>query len=464
MFLKQYYLACLSHASYLIGDERTKSAVVVDPQRDVDGYLADAQQRGFRIERVFLTHFHADFLAGHLELAARTGAVIHLGARASADFDFSGLRDGETIELGDVRLQILETPGHTPEGISILVTDLARDPQTPHAILTGDTLFIGDVGRPDLLTSKGLSAEQLASAMYDTLRAKILPLPDSTIVYPAHGAGSACGKNISQDTSSTLGVQKRLNWALQPMERAEFVRRLTGDLPAMPAYFAYDADLNRRRRKTLEESLAERFRPLTLDQALAKVAAGAWLLDAREPGDWTAGHLAGSVSVGLSGTYASWVGALIPPERELVLIAPPGREREAAVRLGRIGFDRIAGYLEGGADAWRGRPDLVRTCGRVTARGLADLLAHADAPCLLDVRTQGEWDAGHLAGARHIPLPQLQARASELPRDTPIAIHCRGGYRSVIAMSLLERQGLGPLTDLEGGYMAWEAERQPTVC
>lgn len=463
MILQQTYLACLSHASYLIGDERTHSAVIVDPQRDIDGYLAEAKQRGLTIDRVFLTHFHADFLAGHIDLAARTGAKIHLGAKARADFDFISMHDGETIEFGDVRLKILETPGHTPEGISILVFDLARNATTPHAILTGDTLFIGDIGRPDLLTSVGLSARDLALAMYDTLREKILPLPDSTIVYPAHGAGSACGKNISRETSSTLGVQKRVNWALQPMEREEFVRKLTSEQPDMPAYFAFDADLNRRNLVTLEENLSQHFRPLTLDQGLERVSAGALILDAREPGDWTGGHLAGSVNIGLSGSFASWVGALIPPERELVLVAPAGREREAAVRLGRIGFDRIAGFIATGAQAWRNRSELVRKSERFSPSGLAGQLAIPGAPLVLDVRAQSEWDVGHLAGATHIPLPQLEARAAELPRNRRIAVHCAGGYRSVIAVSLLERQGIGPLSDLEGGYMAWKAAQLPTV-
>jgi rhodanese-related sulfurtransferase len=343
------------------------------------------------------------------------------------------------------------------------VFDEARDARAPQAILTGDTLLIGDIGRPDLLTTKGLTPRDLASAMYDTLREKILPLPDATVVYPAHGAGSACGKNISKETSSTLGVQKRLNWALQPLEREEFVRRLTSDQPAMPAYFPYDAELNQKRRATLEASLAERFVPLALDEALANAAAGALLLDAREPGDWAAGHLAGSVNVGLSGTYASWVGALIPADRELVLIAPPGREREAAVRLGRIGFDRVAGYLAGGAEAWRGRPELVRWSRRFSPAGFAEELARADAPCVLDVRTRAEWNEGRIAGAVHIPLAELEARAGELPRARPIAVHCRGGYRSVIAVSLLERRGLGPLSDLEGGILAWRAAGLATV-
>jgi glyoxylase-like metal-dependent hydrolase (beta-lactamase superfamily II)/rhodanese-related sulfurtransferase len=463
MILQQIYLACLSHSSYLIGDERSHTAAVVDPQRDIDGYLAEAKKRGLKIEHVFLTHFHADFLAGHIELAARTGARIYLGAKSRAEFEFTPLHDGDKIEFGDVRLEILETPGHTPEGISIVVFDQAKDARTPQAVLTGDTLFIGDVGRPDLLAAEGLSARDLALMMYDTLRNKYSALPDSTIVYPAHGAGSACGKQMSADTFSSLGAQRSANWALQPMEREAFVRELTSAQPDLPPYFAFDSMANRKQHVTLDENLQRRLVPLFLEQALESVEAGAWILDAREPSEWAAGHLVGSINVGLSGKYASWVGAIIEAERELVLVAPAGKEREAALRLGRIGFDRIAGFLAGGETAWRERPELVRTSRRVDAAQLASELAQKKPPFLLDVRTQTEWDEGHLEHAVHVPLTQLQARTGELPRDRAIAIHCKGGYRSVIAASLLERAGLGPLSDLEGGYMAWIAEKMPIV-
>lgn len=457
MLFQPFYLTCLAHASYFIGDERTKTAVVVDPQRDVDGYVEVADRHGLTIRHVILTHFHADFVAGHLELAARTGATIHLGARARAEFAFSPLSDGQRLELGDVVLQALETPGHTPEGISILVFDSRKASGAPRAILTGDTLFIGDVGRPDLMASRGFTAEELAGAMYDSLRAKILPLADETIVYPAHGAGSACGKNISKETSSTLGVQRRVNWALQPMDRAEFVRRLTASPAPMPAYFAYDAQANREARATLDDSLAKALVPMSAERFLKAIEDGAVALDSREPGEWTAGHLAGSINVGLSGAFASWVGALIREDQPLVLVAPVGRERETALRLGRIGFDRVMGYLDGGFAALAGWPDRIRRNARLEPAGLARERAQAKPTFLLDVRTQTEWDEGHLAGAKHVPLPELEARVGELPRGERIAVHCKGGYRSVIALSLLERHGLGPLVDLEGGYMAWRA-------
>ena len=266
MVLKQYYLGCLAHASYLVADEASGEAVVVDPQRDVDEYVADAQELGCRIGHVFLTHFHADFLAGHLELRDRAGAAIYLGARANAEYDFTPLADHETLDVGDVRLEVLETPGHSPESISILVYDRAKDADRPHAVLSGDTLFIGDVGRPDLRASLGWSAEELGALLYDSVHTKLLPLPDETLVYPAHGAGSLCGKHLSTDTVSTIGVQRKYNYALQPMTRDEFVAVVTADQPDTPAYFGYDAVLNTKERPTLHEALEEELRPISLDE------------------------------------------------------------------------------------------------------------------------------------------------------------------------------------------------------
>ena len=325
MMLKQYYLGCLAHASYLIADEQTGTAVVVDPQRDIEQYLDDAQQHGLHIRYVFLTHFHADFLAGHLELRDRVGATICLGARAEADYAFRPFSDGETLELGQVRLQILETPGHTPEAISVLVYDLDQDAQHPHAVLTGDTLFIGDVGRPDLMASSGITADALAGMLYDSLHQKLLPLPDATLVYPAHGAGSMCGRNLSTDTVSPLGVQKRYNYALQPMSKADFIRLVTADQPETPAYFAYDALLNRRERPTLDQALARELNPLALDEVLRLLQTGAQVLDVRDPADFEGAHLAGSINIGLGGSYATWAGTLLERDKPIVLVAEPGR-------------------------------------------------------------------------------------------------------------------------------------------
>lgn len=375
MWLKQYYLGCLAHASYLIADEASGTAVVVDPQRDIDQYLRDADQHQFHIDYVFLTHFHADFLAGHIELRDRLGATICLGAQAQADFDFRRFAQGDTLDFGRVRLEILETPGHTPEAISILVYDLDQHPEHPHAVLTGDTLFIGDVGRPDLMASVGRSSTELAGMLYDSLREKLLPLPDETLVYPAHGAGSMCGKNLSSDTFSTLGTQRLFNYALQPMSKDEFIALVTADQPEAPPYFSYDAMLNRRERPTLEQTLHQVLKPLTLDEVLRQMNAGAQVLDVRDAADFEAGYLHGSVNVGLQGNFATWAGTVLEQGTPIVLIAPLGHEEEAAMRLGRIGFDHVVGYLSGGAEALRTKPELIRSIERMTATQLVALLA-----------------------------------------------------------------------------------------
>jgi rhodanese-related sulfurtransferase/glyoxylase-like metal-dependent hydrolase (beta-lactamase superfamily II) len=463
MILKQYYLGCLAHASYMIADEHTGLAVVVDPQRDIEQYLNDAARQGWQIRYVFLTHFHADFLAGHLELRDRLGATICLGARAQADYAFQPFADGETLELGTVRLHILETPGHTPEGISILVYDLQKDTRNPYAVLTGDTLFIGDVGRPDLMGSIGVSADELAGMLYDSLHQKLLTLPDDTLVYPAHGAGSMCGKNLSTDTFSPLGVQRRYNYALQPMRKEEFIRLVTADQPEAPAYFAYDAMLNRREHETLDQTLAHELQPLSLEAVLRLQNSGAIVLDVRDPADYEGSHMAGSTNIGLGGSYATWAGTVLQREKPIVIIAEPGREAEAALRLGRIGFDYVAGYLEGGMQALATRADLVRRTERITAATLAEQLAEPAPPLVLDVRTPREWAAKHIAGSVNIPLNHLAERCSEIPPDRHIVVHCASGYRSAIAVSLLEQHGITRLADLVGGFAAWEASQLQTV-
>ena len=464
MIFKQYYLACLSHASYLIADEETKTAAIVDPQRDVDEYLADAEARGVVIRHVFLTHFHADFVAGHVELHARTGAAIHLGARAEADFEFERMRDGESLSFGKVRLQFLETPGHTPEGVSILVYDLARDAKAPHAVLTGDTLFIGDVGRPDLMASAGMSAPELAGMMYDSLHGKLMKLPDETLVYPAHGAGSSCGKNLSKETVSTIGAQRASNYALQPMSKAAFVAMATSNLPAAPAYFSHDANENRRQHGTLAENLERALEPLTLARTLELQKSGAIVLDVRDPAEFEPEHLAGSVNIGLGGRFASWAGSLLDPRAHIVLIAARGKEREAATRLARVGFDGVVGFLEGGFDAVRTRPDLIRCIERWSPEKLAERLDAHEPPLVLDVRNPGEWDEVRIEGSLLIPLDKLEGRLRSLPRDRKIAIHCASGYRSSIAASLIERAGIDGLADLIGGIQAWQGAGRPTEC
>ena len=343
MILKQYYLGCLAHASYLLGDEQSGTAVIVDPQRDIHQYLADAEMLGLHIRHVFLTHFHADFVAGHLELRDRCGASIHLGSRAKAEYAFIPMNDGDTLEFPGLRLQVLHTPGHTIESISILVFDLGKDKSNPYAVLTGDTLFIGDVGRPDLRASLGWSASDLGSYLYDSLHTKLLTLPDNVLVYPAHGAGSLCGKNLSSDTVSSLGDQRRFNYALKPMSKEEFVRLVTADQPDAPPYFTYDAILNTRERTLLDTSLEQVLKPVELDELLELGDKGAQILDVRDPAEYAKGHLAGSINVGLGGQYATWAGTVLDRAKLIVIVAEPGREQEAALRLGRIGFDHVLG-------------------------------------------------------------------------------------------------------------------------
>jgi glyoxylase-like metal-dependent hydrolase (beta-lactamase superfamily II)/rhodanese-related sulfurtransferase len=457
MLLKQYYLGCLAHASYLIADETTGIAIVVDPQRDIEQYLHDTAQHGWHIQYVFLTHFHADFLAGHIELRERVGAAICLGARAQAEFAFTPFAHGDTLTCGQVQLKILETPGHTPEAISILVYDLQQDATRPHAVLTGDTLFIGDVGRPDLMASVGIAPTALAGMLYDSLHQHLLTLPDETLVYPAHGAGSMCGKNLSTDTFSTLGVQRQWNYALQPMSKEAFIQLVTADQPEAPAYFAYDAMLNRRERLTLTDTLQQELRPLTLDDVLRRMNTGAQVVDVRDPEAFETAYLTGSVNIGLQGNFATWAGTVLAQETPLILIADPGQEAEAAMRLGRIGFDCVVGYLEGGAQALRARPDLVRRIARLTAPELATALGGVQPPLVLDVRGPGERATKHIEGSLHIPLPHLTRQLHTLPRDRTVVLQCAGGYRSAIAASIVAQHGMTDIADLVGGLAAWEA-------
>jgi rhodanese-related sulfurtransferase/glyoxylase-like metal-dependent hydrolase (beta-lactamase superfamily II) len=463
MILKQYYLGCLAHASYLLGDETSATAIVVDPQRDIEQYLADAEKFGLHIRHVFLTHFHADFVAGHLELRDRCGATIHLGRRAEAEYAFVPMTNGNSLEFPGLRLQVLETPGHTIESISILVFDLHNDPARPHAVLTGDTLFIGDVGRPDLRASLGWTASDLGAHLYHSLRNKLLTLPDDTLVYPAHGAGSLCGKQLSSDTVSSLGDQRRMNYALQPMSKEAFIRLVTADQPDAPQYFTYDAILNTRERVTLDSNLEKVLQPVTLDEIICLGEAGAQVLDVREPAEFAKGHLAGSINIGLGGQYATWAGTLLDRVRPIVIVAEPGREQEAALRLGRIGFDHVRGYLDGGMAALAERPDLVWPTERVTAAMIAEELAGADPPLVLDIRNPREWKTRHIPESLNIPLNHMQERIAEVPRDRRIALHCAGGYRSSIAASILHQYGVTDLIEMAGGIAAWDAAKLPVV-
>ena len=459
MILKQFYLPCLAHASYLIGDEVTDTAAVVDPQRDVDRYLAFAAEHGLQIKHVFLTHLHADFVAGHLELRDRLGATIYLGAKAQAEYRFTPLSDGSVIEFGRVRLRALETPGHTPESISIIVFDLDRNESEPYAVLTGDTLFIGDVGRPDLRASLGWSATDLGALLFDSLHSKLLPLPDASLVYPAHGAGSLCGKAISKETVSTIGEQRRLNYALQPMSKKAFIELVTADQPEAPPYFVYDAVLNSKERPTLDEALAHELKPLELDRVLELQAGGAQILDTREPEEFAAAHLAGTINIGLSGQFATWVGTVLSRERPIVIIANPSRESESALRLGRIGFDNVVGFLNDGMRSLDLRPDLTVTTERLSAPFSAQVMSSNEPPQLIDVRTPREHDQRSIDGSLSIPLNHLSERMPELSKSRPVLVYCAGGYRSSIAASLLQQQGFDRVTEIAGGMAAWEAAK-----
>ncbi len=462
MILNQYYLGCLAHASYFIGDESSGVAAVVDPQRDVGQYIEEAEARNMTIGHVFLTHFHADFAAGHLELRDRTGAMIHLGARAEADYAFEPMRDGGSMNLGEIRLAFLETPGHSPESVCILVFD-PEEAASPYAVLTGDTLFIGDVGRPDLRAALGWKASDLANLLYDSLHGKLIPATvDDTLVYPAHGAGSLCGKNLSTDTVSTMGDQKKYNYALQPMDRETFTRLITTDQPEAPSYFTYDAAFNAQEHETLDHLLKRNLHPLTLEEVLRKAGDCAQLLDTRDAADYEGAHLRGSINIGLGGQYASWAGTLLRRDRPIVLITESGAEEESALRLGRIGFDHIAGYLEGGMHALDERPDLLSRTDRITAAALRDRLDTERPPLVLDIRSGQERAAKSIRGSLHVPLNHLEERLDEIPTGATVVVQCAGGYRSAMAASILKRNGIADVMDLVGGLAAWEAvQREP---
>ena len=461
MIFKQFYLPCLAHASYIVGDEETGTAAVVDPQRDTDQYIAFAAEHKLKIKHVFLTHLHADFVAGHLELRDRVGATIYLGAAAKAEYAFTPLGDGALVEFGRMRLKALETPGHTPESISIVVYDLRASDMTPYAVLTGDTLFIGDVGRPDLRVALGWSAKELGSMLFDSLHTKLLGLPDESLVYPAHGAGSLCGRAISKETVSTMGEQRKSNYALQPMSKEAFIQVVTADQPDAPAYFNYDAVLNSEERPTLDQALAREMNPLTIEELLEMQADGGQILDTRDAVEFASAHLRGSINIGLGGQYATWVGTVLDRAHPIVIIADPGRENEAAVRLGRIGFDHVAGYLQDGMRSLETRPELTVKTERVSAPFAAELLASEQAPLAVDVRAPREREQKFIAGSLGIPLNHLLENIGMLPKDRALLMYCAGGYRSSIAASLLQKNGFDQVSEIAGGLAGWEAAKLP---
>jgi hydroxyacylglutathione hydrolase len=450
----QYYLDCLSQASYLIADEETKVAAVVDPRRDIQTYLDDAAADGLQIRYVIETHFHADFLSGHLELAEATGAEIVFGAAAQAQFPIRRVSTGERIALGDpdsgVVLEFRETPGHTPESISVVVFERGDD-EAPFGVLTGDTLFIGDVGRPDLLASVGVTADELATQLYASLHEQLLTLPDATKVFPAHGAGSACGKNLSTETVSTIGEQRSTNYALQPMGVDEFVAAVTEGQPSAPGYFGFNAGLNKADRDLMDTTPPP---AMSLDEVLAAQADGAVVVDTRDSADFAAGHLAGSINVGAEGRYAEYVGSVVAPGTPIVLVTEPGAEADGKLRLARIGFDEVLGALDGGVAPLADRPELARQASRLSVTAFDDRVASTDVQ-VVDVRNPGETALGTITDATLVPLAQLRDRAGELDLDRPIVVFCAGGYRSSVAASLLRSLGAADVSDILGGYGAW---------
>jgi hydroxyacylglutathione hydrolase len=452
MYFKQFYLACLAHASYLIGSDG--EAVVVDPQRDVDEYLAEASAQGFQIKYVIETHLHADFVSGHQEIAARTGAQIVFGEKAGVQFAHRAVRDGEELRIGKAVLQILETPGHTPEGICILVTDTAS-PDEPQKLLTGDTLFIGDVGRPDLAGGKGYTPQTMAEMMYDTLHGKLLKLPDEVEVYPAHGAGSMCGKNMSKETSSTIGEQRKFNYALKPMGKNEFVAMMTADLPEAPVYFPKDAEINRSGARGLSElQPPAAFSPQQVRELQEQ---GHILLDVRSAADFGAAHVPGSMNIGLGGQFAMWAGSLIPLNAAIVVIADTSAQvDESVVRLARVGIENVKGFLEGGVESWRVAGFPVDAIEQVTVAQLKEQLANEDLQ-IVDVRRPGEYVNGHVPRALNAPLASLDKSLGPLPlkKDKLTAVICAGGYRSSAAASLLQKHGFSNLLNVSGGTGAW---------
>lgn len=462
LYLSQHYLECLSHASYLVGDTTSGVAAVVDPQRDIAIYLEDARQQGLTIKYVIETHFHADFLSGHLELAEACGAEIIFGQSASGRtaFPIVAKSNGDKIVLSDrsddenaVVLEFLETPGHTPESISVVVRE--NGSAQPHAVFTGDTLFIGDVGRPDLLAAVGHNAQDLARMLYRSLHEKLLALPDATLVYPAHGAGSACGKNLSTNTVSSIGEQRTTNYALAPMTEEQFVEVVTEGQATAPMYFLFAATSNQQEHQTFRED--KPLPKLTLPEVVAAQANGAVVLDTRDDAAFALGHLRHSINVGLGGRFAEYTGEVVAPRTPIVIVAEPDKEREATTRLARIGFDTVIGYLDDIVQTSINNPASVEVGSRLTVAEFEQRRTNLSSLQLVDVRNPGEFKLGSITGAAHIELASLTRRLGELDPTKPVVVFCAGGYRSSIAASTLRAHGFVDVSDILGGYNAWIA-------
>ncbi|HET8572643.1 MAG TPA: MBL fold metallo-hydrolase [Edaphocola sp.] len=454
MIVEQLYTNCLSEAAYFIASEG--EAAIIDPIRDIGPYIALAKQHHAEIKYIFETHFHADFLSGHLELAAKTGAKIIYGPETKAHFDFYKAGDGEIFPLGKITLQALHTPGHTLESTCYLLADEQRQ---PYCIFTGDTLFVGDVGRPDLF-SGNLSKEALAGMMYDSLNTKIKTLPDTVIVYPAHGPGSACGKSLGKETFTTIGAQKDLNYALRAASKEEFIRQVTDGLKEAPVYFALNAKMNGQNVPTLASVLSHSLKAMTADEVDAARKNEIWLLDVRNPEDFTAEFVPDSINIGLNGRFAEWAAKLIPFDRHIILVADEGKAEEAVTRLARVGFHKVLGYLDGGVPAWKSAGKPVDMIIDVTAGELAIDLPFDKKMAVIDVRNDAEFAAGHVQGAQQVALETLldPVVMAQLDDEKNMYVHCAGGYRSVMACSLMKRQGYNNLRNVLGGWARMKQE------
>jgi hydroxyacylglutathione hydrolase len=447
MKVEQIYTGCLAQGAYYISSEG--EAAIIDPLREVNPYLQRAEREGAQIKYVFETHFHADFVSGHLDLAQKTGAKIIYGPTATPGFEAHIATDGEEFTLGKVRIKALHTPGHTLESTCYLLLD---EEGNPSALFTGDTLFIGDVGRPDLAQKvvADLSQEKLAGMLYDSLHSKIMPLPDAILIYPAHGAGSACGKNMSKETSDSLGQQKRSNYALQPMSKEDFIREVTNGLLPPPIYFPENVKMNIKGYESLDAVMERGMRALDAEAFEAAAnASGALILDTRKPSEFAQGFIPNAINIGIDGSFAPWVGALIPDIRqEILLVTEPGREEEVITRLARVGYDRTIGYLAGGMDAWEGKEK-----DQITSIA-PEAFAEVEEATVLDVRKPGEYEAGHLTNARNVPLDFINDQIHSLDKNETYHIHCAGGYRSMIFASILKARGFEKVIDVQGGYKA----------
>ncbi len=450
--IERFYLGCLAHASYLIGSEGV--AAVIDPQRDVDLYVEAAAKRNWKIAHILETHLHADFVSGHLELAERTGATIYLGDGSNAEFPHVAVKDGDEIAFGQCRLRILQTPGHTLESICIQMTD-AGHPERPGAVFTGDTLFVGDVGRPDLAPNH--TPQELAELLYRSLHEKLLTLPDETEIYPAHGAGSLCGRQMSSESSSTIGKQKQTNYALLAKSKEEFVRLLTDNLPARPEYFARDADLNRKGAAPLAD--LPHLPKLNAPEVRKLQKEGAVVVDTRPAMEFAVAHVPGSVHIALTGQYASWAARMLGLDTKLILSCEDAEHvRESQLRLARVGIENVVGYLEGGVLGWIQGGFELDYIPHLTVQDFEELREkEPERIAVLDVREPGEVASGTIPGSITIPLGKLQERLGELDRGKLLVVNCKGGYRSSIATSILRRAGFVDIANLIGGYDAWKA-------